>query len=455
MAATELFQVLADVSLRGGAMALLCLLAISGLTGSDRRPVDRYAVAFDFCAIAWLVETAPGLRDSHVWWLAPVRLVSMTTPAVFLVWSQAAFSDSFVPRWWRWLPFGGMLILGAWAIASDAWLAWRMAEIAALLLAAGGIHQALSGRGADLVEARRRSRLVFACGLGSCIAVTTLLSAARLSAVPGVSFALGIVLTAALLRLRAERAADAAASAAAVAPGAGLEAPCLAPPFAAPHALGLPRRVAPAPGVEAPNRAVPGHAPPKQGLPPPDLAAPNRAPPGAGLETPGLASPGIPASPPLLAPPNRGAPPDRVAPAEDGTAEERGLQRRLRAAMEQERAYREGGLTVASLADRLGVPEYRLRRLINQRLGFRNFVSYVNGYRLAEAMSALADPDQARVPGTDDRARFRIPIDRTVQPRLQGAHRRDTDRVPDSPPLTRGRHGSRLSGRFRNRPNFA
>ncbi len=50
------------------------------------------------------------------------------------------------------------------------------------------------------------------------------------------------------------------------------------------------------------------------------------------------------------------------------------------------------------LAGRLGIPEYRLRRLINRRLGHRNFSSFVNGYRLAEARAALADPSQAEVP---------------------------------------------------------
>jgi AraC-like DNA-binding protein len=50
------------------------------------------------------------------------------------------------------------------------------------------------------------------------------------------------------------------------------------------------------------------------------------------------------------------------------------------------------------LAARLGIPEYRLRRLINQRLGHRNFTSYVNGKPLAEVTAALADPSQARVP---------------------------------------------------------
>lgn len=67
-------------------------------------------------------------------------------------------------------------------------------------------------------------------------------------------------------------------------------------------------------------------------------------------------------------------------------------------AMEVDKAYREESCGIAFLATRLGIPEYRLRRLINQRLGHRNFTTYVNGYRLAETTAALADPSQARVP---------------------------------------------------------
>ena len=62
--------------------------------------------------------------------------------------------------------------------------------------------------------------------------------------------------------------------------------------------------------------------------------------------------------------------------------------------MTDDRAYRSEDLSLASLDSRLAVPEYRLRRLINQRLGHRNFTAYVNGWRLAEAQIALADPAQ-------------------------------------------------------------
>ncbi|MDF3836217.1 helix-turn-helix transcriptional regulator, partial [Cupriavidus basilensis] len=60
--------------------------------------------------------------------------------------------------------------------------------------------------------------------------------------------------------------------------------------------------------------------------------------------------------------------------------------------MSDERAYRRENLSIASLASQLAVPEYRLRRLINQRLGHRNFNAFVNGFRLEEARAALSDP---------------------------------------------------------------
>lgn len=78
-------------------------------------------------------------------------------------------------------------------------------------------------------------------------------------------------------------------------------------------------------------------------------------------------------------------------------AEER-LAQALHHLMVQERAYRGEDLSVASLAARLAVPEYRLRRLINQRLGHRNFNAYVNGFRLADARDALADPKRRALP---------------------------------------------------------
>ncbi len=102
----------------------------------------------------------------------------------------------------------------------------------------------------------------------------------------------------------------------------------------------------------------------------------------------------LPAPAPAVSVPTPTTPdaPDAADPADDRLAA--ALQR----AMEVEHAYREEPLNVAGLAARLGVPEYRLRRVINGRLGHRNFNAFVNGYRLAEATAALADPARRERP---------------------------------------------------------
>jgi AraC-like DNA-binding protein len=74
------------------------------------------------------------------------------------------------------------------------------------------------------------------------------------------------------------------------------------------------------------------------------------------------------------------------------------LLRRLEHLMTVERAYRREGLTIGSLSAELGVPEYRLRQLINEGLGHRNFNAFLNRYRIEEAKAALADAGQKEVP---------------------------------------------------------
>jgi AraC-like DNA-binding protein len=66
--------------------------------------------------------------------------------------------------------------------------------------------------------------------------------------------------------------------------------------------------------------------------------------------------------------------------------------------MSDERIYRHDNVTIGTLSTRLAIPEYRLRRLINRRLGYRNFNVFLNEHRIAEAKAALADPNQAEVP---------------------------------------------------------
>ncbi|MFZ9396299.1 MAG: helix-turn-helix domain-containing protein [Erythrobacter sp.] len=60
--------------------------------------------------------------------------------------------------------------------------------------------------------------------------------------------------------------------------------------------------------------------------------------------------------------------------------------------------YRTAGLTIAALAEHLGVPEHRLRSLIHRRLGHRNFSAFLNLHRIAEARAILADRERVDLP---------------------------------------------------------
>lgn len=76
---------------------------------------------------------------------------------------------------------------------------------------------------------------------------------------------------------------------------------------------------------------------------------------------------------------------------------EKDLHQRLTQAMES-RAFARTGLTIRQLAEELSLPEHQLRKLINTRLGYKNFSTFLNGYRVSEACDRLADPKEARIP---------------------------------------------------------
>ena len=82
----------------------------------------------------------------------------------------------------------------------------------------------------------------------------------------------------------------------------------------------------------------------------------------------------------------------------DSNAVDQKLIAALMRLMADERIYRHDNVTIGTLATKLGIPEYRLRRLINQRLGYRNFNVFLNNHRIEEAKAALADPAQTEVP---------------------------------------------------------
>jgi AraC-like DNA-binding protein len=91
----------------------------------------------------------------------------------------------------------------------------------------------------------------------------------------------------------------------------------------------------------------------------------------------------VPASAPVEAP-------ARLDPADRLTLD------KLNAVMDERQAWRREGITIGSLADEIGTPEHRLRRLINDHLGHRNFAAFVNVRRIDAAKRILGDLNQAR-----------------------------------------------------------
>jgi AraC-like DNA-binding protein len=73
------------------------------------------------------------------------------------------------------------------------------------------------------------------------------------------------------------------------------------------------------------------------------------------------------------------------------------LAERLRKLIEVDEVFKEEGLSIVSLSERLGAQEYKLRQLINAQLGFKNFNAFLNRFRVAAAEKVLADPGKAHL----------------------------------------------------------
>lgn len=341
---------LLDALLRGTVLALLLLLA--AVLGRERSPapVVRLGMLMALglavqvvAAMPWVEWRVPGP------WQAPLVAVSVGNAVLFWLFVRALFDDDFAPRRRHALAWGlvaglsgfNCLLLARGGVhgvpgvqaAFGGLAGWAVVLQRVLPLVFAGLAIAAAARHwrGDLVEGRRRLRL-FILLAGSAYTLVQL--ALRLSSADGrlspASAGVDIVLTLVMVATIAVRLLRLGASE-------------LLP-------------TAPSATPAAPTEA---------------LAAMTAA---ARLPA---------AFPPAEALADAPAPPD---PADDRLADA------LDHAMRTERLYRGEALTIASLAAHLAVPEYRLRRVINQRLGHRNFNAFVNAWRLQDTFDALADP---------------------------------------------------------------
>ena len=74
------------------------------------------------------------------------------------------------------------------------------------------------------------------------------------------------------------------------------------------------------------------------------------------------------------------------------------LKASLKRLMQGEEVFRETSLTISSLSGRLGVSQHKLRRLINQDLGYANFTAYLNTFRIEAVKKTFERSDSQHLP---------------------------------------------------------
>lgn len=304
-----------DGVLRGGALALMLLLAANFARGGARTLTARLGLLLTLSGLCYLFLPAapPGFTSSP--WRVPLHLSGMAAPGLFWLFASSWFDDDFELRPFHYLAVVGLVLSGvltSYVGLPLGWPRWALAlfwPLPSLVFTGLGLAAALRGRDNDLVEARRRVRLALALVIGALIAVIVGAELFVNGWPPPVEWRL--INSGALMVM-----------------------------------------------LLVVSAAVFGWR---------DAA--------------------------LLAAPERPQAPVQAAEADDGP-----LLARLARDMAAERLYRQEGLTITAVAARLGVPEYRLRRAINQGLGARNFNAYLNGFRIGEAKAALADAAQREVP---------------------------------------------------------
>ncbi len=305
-----------DGLLRSGASCLLALIAAVLLRDHGRRLAAQLGALFAIGAIANAICSSPDFHVRTGDAAIPLFSLAVANMAVFWVLARALFQDGFRVRPWHGALWVACLGVGA---AQGSGLAPEIvAPVMAAVFTALAVAQTLTSWRGDLVEGRRRTRLLI-----------VILSAALTT----------LNLSIHILGVRASTPLVAA-----LVDSGGLLFVVIAIALAV---LGADRADALFEDLEP--------------------ATPDGS--------------------------RRGDPAVAELTPEDAT-----LIDALRHAVSIDRVYRREGLTIGDLAQLLGVAEYRLRRVINQGLGHRNFSSFLNGHRIAEAKAALSDPDQAAVP---------------------------------------------------------
>jgi AraC-like DNA-binding protein len=325
---------LIEAALRGGAVVLLVLIAALLLRDARRVPAGVFAALFALGAASYTIVSASAFGPIPPLWLLPLRMMGMGNPLVFCLFAATLFDDDFKPSW---LHAVAWLAMVAFGLVACLWIDAAPARWAfnAIGLACNAIGVWYVLAGRALDLVEERRRL-----RGVLVVLLALYSAAIIASEIALPAGSGgpVLYFANAIGLLTVTLVFAVVLLSVSGDSALISLPLISFPVADPALQ-----------VTSPYRPA--------------------------------------------AMPDQGDRVDRVE-RDDDTR----LLAALRRLMEHDRAYREEGLSIGGLAAKLGIPEHGLRRLINRRLGYRNFNAFLNSYRLDDVMAALADPTQEAVP---------------------------------------------------------
>ena len=170
-----------DWALRGGAVALLLLLAI--VLWRDHRGLlsARLGAAFAIGSGAYAITSTAGFSPALGIWTFPLIALSSGNNVVFWAFASALFDDSFRLRGWHaalWL----LLVMGGFAMCLVPGQALGLAlTLSSLAFAVLAIATTIASWRTDLVERRRRVRLFV---VGASALYIGLNAAAQMAGVP-------------------------------------------------------------------------------------------------------------------------------------------------------------------------------------------------------------------------------------------------------------------------------
>jgi len=306
-----------ETALRVAIIGQEILIAAVLLYGQGGRAARLSGALFLLSVSAYLIVSNPLLSQAASILSPLLTLLAIIVPYCLWLFARAVFEATW-PRWWVLAGFG-LLAVGVWMIfiGGDSYgsdwvnLASIVTHIASLTAVAHALWIAAKGRSDDLIEQRRRFRVIFIAIVAAQVGVVLVVEMLLRGAEPAWLVLLNVFVIEVLT--------------------VGLAIPLLRPN--------------------------------------PEFFAPVLVR-GAGTA-------------------------DREA--QDLSPSESVLKQALLSAM-SEGVYQQAGLSIRTLAEQLGHPEHQLRKLINGRLGFRNFSAFLNSYRIPEAKKILADAGQVRTP---------------------------------------------------------